>query len=201
MGAFVVGFSSILTGLNFIVTVHKMRAPGMTWFRMPLFVWAQYATSIVMILGTPVLAITIFLLMLEAGDAGRHLRPRPRGRPDFVPAPVLVLLAPGRVHHDHPRLRGDQRDHPLLLAAEDLRLSVHGRGDDGDRPARLPRLGPPHVRQWAVDVRGDRVLDHQLPHRRAPRPSRSSTGRPRFTRARSRPTRRCSTPWATSACS
>ena len=65
MGAFIVGFSSILTGLNFIVTVHKMRAPGMTWFRMPLFVWAQYATSIVMILGTPVLAITIFLLMLE----------------------------------------------------------------------------------------------------------------------------------------
>jgi cytochrome c oxidase subunit 1 len=65
MGAFIVGFSSILTGLNFIVTVHKMRAPGMTWFRLPLFVWAQYATSIVMILGTPVLAITIFLLMLE----------------------------------------------------------------------------------------------------------------------------------------
>ncbi len=65
MGVFIVGFSSILTGLNFIVTVHKMRAPGMTWFRIPLFVWAQYATSIVMILGTPVLAITIFLLMLE----------------------------------------------------------------------------------------------------------------------------------------
>ena len=63
--AFVAGFSSILTGLNFIVTVHKMRAPGMTWFRMPLFVWAQYATSIIMILGTPVLAITLVLLMLE----------------------------------------------------------------------------------------------------------------------------------------
>src|SRR5580693_9318395 len=65
MGVFVAGFSSILTGFNFIVMVHKMRAPGMTWFRVPLFVWAQYATSIVMILGTPVLAITVFLLMLE----------------------------------------------------------------------------------------------------------------------------------------
>ena len=65
MGVFIAGFSSILTGLNFIVTVHKMRAPGMTWFRIPLFVWAQYATSIVMILGTPVLAITLVLLMLE----------------------------------------------------------------------------------------------------------------------------------------
>ena len=65
LGVFIVGFSSILTGLNFIVTVHKMRAPGMTWFRMPLFVWAQYATSIVMVLGTPVLAVTILLLALE----------------------------------------------------------------------------------------------------------------------------------------
>ncbi len=65
MGVFTVGFSSILTGLNFIVTVHKMRAPGMTWFRMPLFVWAEYATSIVMVLGTPVLAVTLLLLGLE----------------------------------------------------------------------------------------------------------------------------------------
>ncbi len=65
MGAFMVGFSSILTGLNFIATVHKMRAPGLTWFRLPLFVWAHYATGIVMILGTPVIAITIFLVALE----------------------------------------------------------------------------------------------------------------------------------------
>ena len=65
LGVFIVGFSSILTGLNFIVTVHKMRAPGMTWFRLPLFVWAEYATSIVMVLGTPVLAVTILLLGLE----------------------------------------------------------------------------------------------------------------------------------------
>jgi cytochrome c oxidase subunit I len=65
VGVFITGFSSILTGLNFIVTIHKMRAPGMTWFRMPLFLWATYATSIIMVLGTPVLAITIFLLALE----------------------------------------------------------------------------------------------------------------------------------------
>jgi cytochrome c oxidase subunit I len=65
LGAFVGGFSSILTGLNFIVTVHKMRCPGMTWMRMPLFVWANYATSLVQILGTPVIAMTIILLFLE----------------------------------------------------------------------------------------------------------------------------------------
>lgn len=65
LGIFVNGFSSILTGLNFIVTIHTMRAPGMTWFRLPLFVWAHYATSLVMILGTPVIAITILLVALE----------------------------------------------------------------------------------------------------------------------------------------
>lgn len=65
MGAFIVGFSSIFTGINFIATVHKMRAPGMTWFRMPLFVWAMYATSVVIILGTPVIAITLGLVMVE----------------------------------------------------------------------------------------------------------------------------------------
>jgi cytochrome c oxidase subunit 1 len=65
LGIFITGFSSILTGLNFLVSVHKMRAPGLTWFRMPLFVWAHYATSIIMLLGTPVLAITILLVALE----------------------------------------------------------------------------------------------------------------------------------------
>src|SRR5215467_6776673 len=65
LGIFVAGFSSILTGLNFIVTVHRMRAPGMTWFRMPLFVWANYATALIQVLGTPVLAVTIVLLFVE----------------------------------------------------------------------------------------------------------------------------------------
>jgi len=65
--AFVVGFSSILTGLNFMVTIHKMRAPGLTWFKLPLFVWGQYGTSLLMILGTPVIAITLVLLIMERG--------------------------------------------------------------------------------------------------------------------------------------
>jgi cytochrome c oxidase subunit 1 len=61
----IAGFSSILTGLNFVVTVHRMRAPGMTWTRLPLFVWSHYATSIIMLLGTPVIAITLVLVVLE----------------------------------------------------------------------------------------------------------------------------------------
>jgi cytochrome c oxidase subunit 1 len=65
LGVFITGFSSILTGLNFMVTIHTMRAPGLTWYRMPLFIWAHYATSLIMILGTPVLAISIVLVAVE----------------------------------------------------------------------------------------------------------------------------------------
>ena len=65
LGVFITGFASILTGLNFIVTIHKMRAPGLTWFRLPLFIWAHYATSLIMVLATPVLAIAIVLVALE----------------------------------------------------------------------------------------------------------------------------------------
>ncbi len=65
VGLFLAGFSSIMTAVNFIATVHKMRAPGMTWFRLPLFVWANYATGLVIILGTPVVAITLLLVVLE----------------------------------------------------------------------------------------------------------------------------------------
>src|SRR5271154_665507 len=62
---FIAGFSSILTGLNFVVTIHRMRAPGMTWSRLPLFIWAHYATSVIQLLGTPVLAITLLLVVFE----------------------------------------------------------------------------------------------------------------------------------------
>jgi cytochrome c oxidase subunit 1 len=65
LGIFITGFSSILTGLNFIVTIHRMRAPGMTWFRLPLFVWAHYAVSLIQVLGTPVIAITVLMVFVE----------------------------------------------------------------------------------------------------------------------------------------
>jgi cytochrome c oxidase subunit 1 len=65
LGIFIAGFSSILTGLNFIVTIHKMRAPGLTWFRLPLFIWSMYATSLIFVLGTPVIAVTLMLLAAE----------------------------------------------------------------------------------------------------------------------------------------
>jgi len=65
VGIFISGFSSIATGINFIVTIHRLRAPGMTWYKMPVFLWSLYATSVIYVLGTPVLAITLVLLAFE----------------------------------------------------------------------------------------------------------------------------------------
>jgi cytochrome c oxidase subunit I len=62
---FLAGFSSIFTGFNFIVTIHRMRAPGLTWGRLPLFIWGHYATSVIQVLGTPVVAIALTLVALE----------------------------------------------------------------------------------------------------------------------------------------
>lgn len=65
IGIFITGFSTIMTAINFIVTIHRMRAPGLTWFRLPLFVWSHYATSLIIILGTPVIAVTLLLVAAE----------------------------------------------------------------------------------------------------------------------------------------
>ena len=102
-GIFVAGFASIATGLNFIVTVHKLRAPGLTWFRLPLFVWAIYATSIILVLATPVLAITLLLMALERGFGVGIFDPRLGGDPLLFqhlfwfyshPA-VYIMILPG----------------------------------------------------------------------------------------------------------
>jgi cytochrome c oxidase subunit 1 len=102
-GIFVAGFSSIATGLNFIVTVHKLRAPGLTWFRLPLFVWAIYATSIILVLATPVLAITLALMALERGFGVGIFDPKLGGDPLLFqhlfwfyshPA-VYIMILPG----------------------------------------------------------------------------------------------------------
>jgi cytochrome c oxidase subunit 1 len=81
VGAFILGFSSILTGLNFVVTIHRMRAPGLTWFRLPLFIWSMYATSIIQLLGTPVIAITLALIAFERATGVGVFDPRLGGDP------------------------------------------------------------------------------------------------------------------------
>jgi cytochrome c oxidase subunit I len=103
MGIFIAGFSSILTGLNFIVTIHRLRAPGMTWFRLPLFIWSYYATSIIFVLATPVIAISMVLLVLERVFGIGVFDPRLGGDPLLFqhlfwfyshPA-VYVMILPG----------------------------------------------------------------------------------------------------------
>ena len=121
LAAFVLGFSSILTGLNFIVTVHKLRAPGMGWFDMPLFAWALYATSIIQVLATPVIGITLMLLIFERLFNAGIFDPRLGGDPVlfqhffwFYSHPVvyvMILPAFGVINeiipvHAHKRLFG-----------------------------------------------------------------------------------------------
>lgn len=65
LGAFILEFSSILTGLNFIVTMHRMRAPGMGWFKMPLFPWTLYGTAWIQLLAKPIVGITLLMVVAE----------------------------------------------------------------------------------------------------------------------------------------
>lgn len=121
MGVFLAGFSSILTGLNFIVTIHKMRAPGLTWFRLPLFIWSHYATSLIQVLGTPVIAITMVLVLVEKLSAWASSIPNWAAiRCCF--SIFFVLLAPRRLHHDFAWHGGRFRNHRLLFAQTHLRL-------------------------------------------------------------------------------
>jgi cytochrome c oxidase subunit 1 len=103
LGVIVVGFSSILTGLNFVVTVHKMRCPGMTWFRMPIFIWTLYATSLIFLLGTPVITLALILLVMERAFHIGVFDPRLGGDPVLFehlfwfyshPA-VYIMVLPG----------------------------------------------------------------------------------------------------------
>ncbi|HTM02408.1 MAG TPA: cbb3-type cytochrome c oxidase subunit I [Vicinamibacterales bacterium] len=103
IGVFITGFSSILTGLNFMVTIHRMRAPGLTWFRLPLFVWAVYSTALVMVLGTPVIAITVAMVAAERALHLGFFDPKLGGDPVLFqhlfwfyshPAVYIMILPP-----------------------------------------------------------------------------------------------------------
>ena len=151
-GVFIAGFSSILTGLNFIVTIHRLRAPGMTWFRLPLFVWALYATVVILVLATPVLAMTLLLIALERLLGVGIFDPALGGDPLLFqhlfwfyshPA-VYIMILPG-----------------MGVVSEMIpcfaRKAVFGYKfvawcEHRHRGDRLPGVGPPHVRQRAVDV-------------------------------------------------
>ena len=157
LGVFIIGFSSIITGLNFIVTIHTLRAPGMSWMRMPLFVWAIYATSIIQVLATPVIGLTVMLVGIEQVGGFGLFDPARGGDPVlfqhmfwFYSHPavyIMVLPAMGVMTEVVARLRRKN-----IFGYKMIAYSLAGHRLRG-----LLRLGPPHVRVGAVDVRRRRV--------------------------------------------
>ena len=162
LGIFVAGFSSILTGLNFIVTVHRMRAPGMTWFRMPLFVWAHYATALIQVLGTPVLAVTLVLVLCERVFHIGIFDPALGGDPILFqhlfwfyshPAVYIMIL---------PAMGVVAELISTFSRKAHLRLPLRGLLERGHRGARLPGVGPSHVRQRPIALCRHGVLVPEL---------------------------------------
>jgi hypothetical protein len=179
----VLGISSLLTAVNIITTTINMRAPGMTFFRLPLTVWALFITAILLLLALPVLSGAMIMLLFDrvlgttfflpaglvvsgnalsnaGGGTAAHERGRGAGAP--VAAPLLVLRAPRGLHHD-PAGDGDHLgDPPRLREEADLRVSRNGLLDHGNRGTGLDRVGTPHVpERYEPDPRHDlHDLDH-----------------------------------------
>ena len=177
LGVFILGFSSILTGLNFIVTIHTLRAPGMTWMRMPLFVWAIYATSIIQVLATPVIGLTVMLVGIEQVGGFGLFDAAKGGDPVLFqhlfwfyshPAVYIMVLPSMGVISDVDR---------RLLAQEHVRLQDDRLLVAGHRVRRLLRLGPPHVRLGPVALRQRRVRGHLDAGRRVHRHQGVQLGR------------------------
>ncbi len=135
------GASSIATALNFLVTIITMRAPGMSFWRMPLLVWANFSTSLLVVIATPFIAASQFFVLLDYALGFNFFTPRAGGRRADVPARLLVLLAPGRLHHDAAGLRDHLRDPLGQVPQADLRLPDDGLLAAGDRAARASRSG------------------------------------------------------------
>ena len=163
------GASSIMTALNFLVTIITMRAPGMSFFRLPLLVWANFATSLLVVIATPFIAASQFFILLDRG-LGFNFFNAAKGGDVLMyqhvfwfyshPA-VYIMILPG--------VRDHQRSHRREGPQADLRLPHDGLLAAGDRGPRLHRLGPPHVhlRDGRLDPHPDG--DHHGDHRRAHR--------------------------------
>ena len=148
-GVFIAGFSSILTGLNFIVTIHRLRAPGLTWYRLPLFLWSLYATSVILVLATPVLAITLLLVGLDRLFGIGIFDPALGGDPLLFqhlfwfyshPA-VYIMILPGM---------GVVSELIACYSRKGSSVTSSLPGRPSPLPDRLLRVGPPHVCQWAI---------------------------------------------------
>ena len=165
-----VGVSMTLLGLNMMATIITMRAPGLTWSRLPIFVWATFATSILMVLAAPMLIATLLDGRARPDDRHELLHPGRRRQLLPVPEPVLVLRAPRGLHPGAARLRRRARAAPGLHPQAAVGIQARGRRDARRHPAELLRLAAPPVRQrdqrrpaavlHALD--GDHLDSHRL---------------------------------------
>ena len=145
--AFVLGFSSMLTGINFITTIVRLRAPGMTWFRMPLFCWAVFATAWIQILATPIIAITLFLVILERAFGIGVFDPAKGGDPILYQHLFWIYSHPAVYIMILPAMGAITEILPTFAQADDLRLQGHRVLEHGHRRRRQPGVGPPHVHE------------------------------------------------------
>ena len=163
------GLSSMLGAVNFIATIHNMRAPGMGWGRIPLFVWTILIYAYLIVLALSSLAATVTMLLLDRNFGTTLLRPDPGRVGAAVAAPLLVLRPPRGLHPRAARVRGLLRGAAGVRPQADLRLQ----GDRGlDRRHRVPRharVGAPHVRDADVDRRAGVLHALELPDRGADR--------------------------------
>ena len=198
MGVQWAGASSIVTALNFLVTIITMRAPGMTFWRMPLLVWANFTTSLLVVVATPFIAGSQFFVMFDRVMHTSFFTPDERRLRARLPAHLLVLLAPGRLHHDAARLRDHLRDHLGVQPQADLRLPADGDLADRDPRARLLGLGAPHVRRRHGRLAPHADDDHDAADRGADRREGLLAGSRRCGRGSSTSTRPCCSPSASS---
>ena len=147
----ILGVSSLIGAINFIVTIHNMRAPGMTWMRIPLFVWSIEVFAWLLVLVLPTIAAGVTMLLLDR-QAGHALLRAVARRADPLPARVLVLRPPRGLHHDPARDGDHLGDPPRVRAQADLRLQGDRALDGRDRVLLDARLGPPHVHGRAAEL-------------------------------------------------
>ncbi len=194
-----IGTSSILGAINFLVTIFKMRAPGMTLFRMPILVWTVLVTSVLVLMATPVITSALIMLFIDRNYGGSFFDPADRRRRDPVPEHLLVLLASGGLRHGPARDGHGQRDPAGVQPQAAVRLQGVRVRDGRHRRPRLLRVGPPHVH----DRRGlPAVLQpHDVPHRGPDRGQDVQLDLHPVARASSRSRRRSCSPSASCRCS
>ena len=122
MALMLIGTSSILGAINFLVTIFKMRAPGMTLFRMPILVWTVLVTSVLVLMATPVITSALIMLFIDRNYGGSFFDPSRRRQRDPLPEHLLVLLAPGRLRHGPAGDGHHQRDPAGLQPQAAVRL-------------------------------------------------------------------------------